>query len=190
MLIAATAIALGSTATVAQSPAVAGGSPLPSMAAGASPSAPSVPIAPADPDLEARLPHTVGGQPLAIESHMGAAIFTGVDQTALQPLVDGLAAQGKTMADLSIAVGHNEDYSVAITAVRVPGADAGALIASILQMAPAEEQIVQTQATIAGKAMTTVTDSTGAQQFYAVGDTLWIIRAVEPALSEIIAGLH
>ena len=49
----------------------------------------------------------------------------------------------------------------------MPDADAVSLVGPILAMAPADEQVEQAPATIAGKAVTTVTDSTGVQQFYA-----------------------
>ena len=135
------------------------------------------------------MPQTVGGQPLTIESRKGPDIFAGTDPTAIHSLVAGLAAQGKTLADLSIAIGHNADYTVAITALRVPGVDAAALIGPILGMAPAEEQIQQQPGTVGGKAVTVVTDSTGVQQFHAAGDILWIVRAVDPALTEILTAL-
>ncbi len=42
---------------------------------------------------------------------------------------------------------------------------------------------------IAAKDVLVVTDRTGDQQFYAQGDILWIIRAAEPALTEILTAL-
>ena len=188
-LVVAASVVLGPV-TDAQDPVQATSQPpFPSRPSPLTPGSSSQPSPRTDPALEARLPQVVGGQPLAIESRTGLDVFPGADLLSIQPLVDGLAAQGKTLADLSIAFGHNDDYTTAITAIWVPGTDAARLIPSILNVAPADERIEQTAATIAGKAVTTVTDSTGAQQFYATGDTLWIVRANEPALTEILGAL-
>lgn len=170
---------------VAQSPAAPRSSPAPQS----SPAPLPVPSAQTDPDLEALMPQSVAGQPLAIESRKGLAIFEGSDPTAIQSLVDGLAAQGKTLADVSIAIAHDPDYTIAITALRVPGVAAATLIGPVLGMAPAEEQIQQVPGVVAGKDVTVVTDSTGVQQLYAAGDILWIVRAVDPALTEILTAL-
>ena len=172
-------MASGLTA-VAQSP-----SPQPSPAVSTAP----VASPQRDPDLESRMPRTIGGQQLTIDSRTGSAIFEGAEPAAIQPLVDGLTALGKTLADLSVGVAHNDDYSVAITVLRVPGVDAAGLIAPVLGLASPEEQIQQVPGTIAGKAVTAVTDSSGVQQFYVAGDTLWIIRATDPALTEILTAL-
>ncbi len=181
----ATVIGLAAvTGAAAQSPSV-----VPSPAVAPSPGSSSDTGLHADPELEARMPTSIGGQVLAVQSLGGAAVFAGTDEAAIQPLLDVIAAQGRTLDDLSIAVAYNEDYSVAITALRLAGADASALVEGVLGMASPDDNVSQAPGRIAGKAVIAVTDRTGLQQFYAQGDILWIIRAAEPALTEVLTTL-
>jgi hypothetical protein len=179
------AVLLLGPVAVAQSPTGPPSSPAPSSANVPLP----VPSAQTDPDLEALMPQSIDGRSLTIESRKGPDIFAGSDPATIRSLVDGLAAQGKTLADLSIAIAHDADYTIAITALRVPGVDAATLIGPVLGMAPPEEQIQQVPGVVAGKDVTVVTDSTGVQQLYPAGDILWIVRAVDPALTEIVTAL-
>lgn len=180
----ATVIGLAAvTGAGAQSPSV-----VPSPAA-PSPGSSSAAGLHADPELEARMPASIGGQILAVQSLGGAAVLGEADEAALQPLLDVIAAQGRTLDDLSIAVGVNEDSSVVITALRVAGADASALVDGVLGLASPEDQVSQAPGQIAGKDVIVVTDRTGVQQFYPMGDILWIIRAAEPALTEILTAI-
>jgi hypothetical protein len=172
----------GTHVAVAQSPLTP-----PSSPATASPSASPQP-APSprtDPELESRLPATIGGQSLATDSRAGADALAGADPATIAPLLDAIAGQGRTIDDLSIAIAYTPDYQVAITAVRVTGADASALVGPVIAMAPPEDVVEQAPGQVAGKPVTVATDQTGVQQFYATQDILWIVRAAEPALTEI-----
>jgi hypothetical protein len=184
MAVATLAALVAVTGVAAQSPSAAA-SPSVAPPAGASPDAGLH----ADLDLEARMPTSIGGQVLAVQSLGGTAVFAGTDEAAIQPLLAVIAAQGLTLDDVSIAVAYNEDYSVAITAMRAPGGDARALVDGVLGMAAPGDQVSQAPGRIAGKEVIVVTDRNGPQQFYPQGDILWIIRATEPALTEILTAL-
>ncbi len=119
------------------------------VAAQSSSEAPSPAVAPsagaspdtglhADPELEARMPTSIAGQIVAVQSLGGSAVLAGSDEAAIQPLLDVITAQGLTLDDISIAVAYNEDYSIAITALQAPGADASALVDGVLGMASPE----------------------------------------------------
>ena len=93
---------------------------------------------------------SVAGQQLTIESRKETGSFAGTDPAAIQSLVDGLAARGKTVAVLSV---------VAYAAVRHrrrgcarPGADAGARRTAAGRGSP-EAQFEQVPGVVAGGPM-------------------------------------
>lgn len=150
-----------------------------------------------DPELAALIPTEVGGQALTIESMRGAEAFAadGVPQEVL----DALAAQGKTLDDVSVATGYAFDAQtmqvLLIAALRVQGADIGAFTEPFLEVfnegqPPAEQTPMQ----IAGKDVTAIrltaeTIDDLLQYAYPHDDILWLVTAVEPALSEIFSKL-
>ena len=139
-----------------------------------------------DPDLEALFPTTVGFQPLLTTSMSGELLLMGGEE-ALQPLTDALAAQGLTISDVSIGSANSADSATTIQALRVRGGDARALEPFMIQLVA--QGAGQSQGEIAGKPVTVIASSGGSQYVYTSGEILWLVRAAEPALSEIIAAL-
>lgn len=144
-----------------------------------------------DTELEAIFPETIGGEALKVQSMTGDQLFTTAGEESEEMvgrLEDVLSGQGKSLADLSIALAFTPDMSVSVTAFQVEGGDAAALAPSILGVAG--DEISQTPGQVAGKDVTVVTDSTGSTAyFYAQGDVLWFVTAEEPLLSEVLAAL-
>lgn len=102
---AAAAIAVTSLAVLlaAQAAGPAGAQSPPS--ASAAPLATAVPSAPPDPVLEDAFPDEIAGQPFEVTSGTGAAAFTGSSPEELQQLTDFLARFGRTIDDMSFAMG-------------------------------------------------------------------------------------
>jgi hypothetical protein len=141
----------------------------------------------ADPGLEALFPATIGGQPLTIQSMAGATLEQGTEGS--QQVEDALAAQGKTLADVTFAFGFTEDFSSSVSAIRVAGADASALIPTVVSMQSGGEGATPTPGEVAGKSVLTVEGALGTQYYYAKDDVIWVVQAQEPMLTEIFAAL-
>lgn len=158
---------------------------------------PAEPSSVPDNELEALFPTDIGGTPLTVDSMQGADVFSDADVP--QVMLDALAAQGKTLDDVSIATGYAFDAQamsmVVITALRVRGADVTTMADDFVSVindeeAPAE----QTTATIGGKEVTVVRPTAEStddelQYVYPKDDVLWVVGAVEPALSEVFSKL-
>lgn len=140
----------------------------------------------ADPDLEALFPSTVGFQPLLATSMSGELLLMSGEE-ALQPVTDALAAQGLTISDVSIGSANSADYATTIQALRVKGGDARALEPFMVQLVAQGAE--QSQGEVAGKPVTVIASSGGSQYIYTSGEVVWLVKAAEPALSEIIAAL-
>jgi hypothetical protein len=139
-----------------------------------------------DPDLEALLPSTVGDQLMIVQSMSGELLMLGGEE-AMQPLTDALAAQGLTIADVSLGSANTADFATRIQALRVKGGDAQALEPFMVQLVA--QGAAQSRDEIAGKPVTVIASPGGSQYVYTSGEILWLVQAVEPALSEIIAAL-
>jgi hypothetical protein len=176
---------------------------LPSISLPVQPTPEPMPSFVGDPELRDRFPDTVGGQPLEVQTLTFAELFgladpedTEGDET-LQALLDLLATQGKTFDDLSIGFAYfsTEDASGGVNAVRVRGADMAALVDALLPMFLSDiTDLQRTPAQIAGRDVLLVTDGPDGpdvehQYAYTRDDTLWIVEASEPQLSEIIGQL-
>jgi hypothetical protein len=159
--------------------------------------APAEPTFEPDPELEALMPTEIGGTPLTIESMRGAEAFAA--DGVPQPILDALSAQGKTLDDVSVATGYAFDAEtmqlLLVSALRVRDADMAAFTDTFISVfndgqPPAE----QTPAQISGKDVTVIrptaeTTDDDLQYAYPKGDVLWLVSAVEPALSEVFSKL-
>jgi hypothetical protein len=152
----------------------------------------------ADKDLEALFPTEIAGQSLTIDSRTGKDL--AAQGSIPDELVQALAAQGKTIDDVSLAFGYYTDSTSpqgngAITALQVKGVDMGSLSSVLIPLVlngatPAS----QTQAQISGKDVTVVkataeTTDAEAQYLYPRNDILWVVQAVDPGLTEIFSKL-
>lgn len=156
--------ASGSTAA-SPSPA----SPAPSASSGPSPSpSPSAtPTSHVITDLEARLPKTVDGTAMSVDSVTGATAL-GTDATS-QALIASLEALGKTSADLQIARARDPtgDRPIRLYAFRVVGVEAADLATAIVGAfrADATSAPTESQVTVGGRTLTKVTYSQGPGEY-------------------------
>jgi hypothetical protein len=153
-----------------------------------------------DPDLAALFPATIGGQPVTVNTMQASYILSFFAsspeaQGAIQHLSDQLAAQGKTVDDLSY--GNTQvtldDKSVSIQALRVKGGDAAAIMDATLALTTSQMTSPQTStAQVAGRDVTVTQDGDAGTKTYALpsGEVIWFVQADEPALSEVIGALH
>jgi hypothetical protein len=140
----------------------------------------------ADTDLEALFPRSVAGQALTIESQKGSETFSS-DTEGGEELLAQLAADGKTLDDLSVATGYSADFKSIIYAIKVDGVDA-AKYAPLL-IATLEDDTQQAAGQVAGKDVTVLTSPSGSQYLYPHNDVIWVVSAAEPGLSEIFNAL-
>jgi len=158
---------------------------------------PAQPTFAPDNELEAQFPSEIGGAALTVESMQGAQAFA--DTELPQAVLDALASQGKTLDDVSIATGYVFDpqtlQMVMITAIQVQGADMTAMADAIVSALNGEEPPAErTPAQVSGKDVTIVRPTVEStddqlQYVYPKGDVMWVVSAVEPALSEVFSKL-
>ncbi len=158
---------------------------------------PAEPTFQPDLELEALIPTEIGGTELTIESMHGAEAFAA--DGVPQEILDALAAQGKTLDDVSVATGYAFDADtmqlLLISALRVRGADMAAFTDTFISVfndgqPPAE----QTPAQVGGKDVIVIRPNVGStdndlQYAYPQGDILWLVSAIEPDLSEVFSRL-
>jgi hypothetical protein len=139
------------------------------------------------PDLEALFPSSVAGQPITVQSLRGQAILDGGDEAFVRELEAMLAEQGRTLDDVSVAFGGAGDD--AIIAVRVMGGDPSASATLLIEGVSGMEGIEPEAGQVAGKDV--LIASAGEQTWYVYpqGETVWVIAAQEPALTEILTAL-
>ena len=119
------------------------------------------------PDLEARLPQSVDGTTLSIDSVTGATAL-GSDATS-QALIASLADLGRTPDDLQIARARDpaDERPIRLYAFRVPGVEESELakIVSDALLANTESAPQLSQVTIGGVPVTKLTYSEGPNEY-------------------------
>ncbi len=203
-------------------------SPTPALTGGST-TAPASPTAPpssgptvafhAATDLEGVLPTQAGGLPLTVESVTGAgfADANGNHKVGLRCrwyegrglrcrdqalLTSAVAALGKSVGDVTIAVSYNEtkDKEIEVQATRVAGVSGSQLLdatLAVLRDAAAKDKRTLNTApgSLGGKSVTVITYSSpyplGLRRYlYASGDLLFDIRrAYDAPAAEILQGL-
>ncbi len=152
----------------------------------------------ADKDLEALFPTDIGGQTVTIQSMSGSDVAS--NGNVPDELTQALAAQGKTVNDISIAYGYYTDGSSPngsgiMTAFQVKGVDMSSLSSVLIPLVlNGETPASQTQTQISGKDVTVIkadaeTADADAQYLYTKNDILWVVQAVDPGLTEIFSKL-
>lgn len=152
-----------------------------------------------DAALEALFPADIGGIPIDVTSMSGQDLLAQATADVPQELTDALAAQGKTLADVSVAFGTAFDTAdssfASITAIQVHGADIAPIAQAFMPiMNDGQPPAAQTPGEVAGKAVTVVkpeTDTSDENLIYAYihDDVLWLVSAVEPDLTEVFLKL-
>ncbi len=152
----------------------------------------------ADKDLEALFPTDIGGQSVTIQSMSGSDVAS--NGSVPEELTQALAAQGKTLDDVSIAYGYYVDSSSPngsgiMTAFQVKGIDMNGLSSVLIPLVlNGETPASQVQTQISGKDVTVVkataeTTDADATYLYPKNDILWVVQAVDPSLTEIFSKL-
>jgi hypothetical protein len=140
----------------------------------------------ADPELEALFPTSVGGQPLAVQSFAGSVMQQG-DEDTWQAIEEALASVGRTIDDVTVGFALTPDFDAPVTAFRVAGADAAALLPAVIAIQDASG--TQTPGEIAGKSVVIVDGAEGRTYAYARDDVIWLVKAEDPGLTEIFSAL-
>ncbi len=153
-----------------------------------------------DTALEAMFPKTIQGQPVKVQSLHASDIADSLGQNPEQKALTEafLASLGKTINDVTIAIGQVslESGPETITATRVAGADASALLQGAIQLTVQEQTNSSDYATatvnVGGKNVTTMTntkDSTAnVEYFYSYGDTVFEVSTSDPAIAATLLG--
>ena len=159
------------------------------------PPEPSAPPASDDPELAAKVPATVSGQPLARQSITGDALQRefGADD----PVVAGLAriaeGEGRTLSDVSFVAAHAELPSgepVDVTGFRIRDTDASKLVVPIAALITKDDAITATSRFVAGRDVQVLSSSATSVPIsgFASGDVVWLIHtADEVARDELVA---
>ncbi|MFT3989303.1 hypothetical protein [Aestuariivirga sp.] len=144
----------------------------------------------ADPQLEALLPHTLGGALLKTESQSGKDLSTG--STAFDAF---LTALGKTRADFTVASAYSQgELKAEVGAWRVNGTDEAALLKGFRQVLQASSTtpLANAQEKMAGKSVTRIGDpgqlTRGPLYVIARGNTLFFVQTPDPSLANEAMG--
>ncbi len=156
-----------------------------------SPSASAAAASHVSPDLEALLPHSVGGTTLSSQSVLGSTALRS-DATS-QALIASLKKLGKTPADLEIAEAYDAagKLPMRLFGFRVKGVAGSDIAAAIVDswMAATAGSPVRSDVTIGGQKLTKVAYAQGGADYvYATGDTVFDIETTDETLvSKVLA---
>jgi hypothetical protein len=155
-----------------------------------------------DVELMDRFPAEIGGVAVEVESRTGPELIATQDPNdeiglaRLDDLEAFLAANGHTIEDISLAfafVPTDDGFGVSITAFRVKGGDAAALLEGLIPLITIDfpDEVVQETVTIAGRELVRVSsgpyDPSGVYEVLVPsGDTVWAVSAADPVLTEIV----
>jgi hypothetical protein len=186
------AVAVGGCGATSSPSPEPSASPGAAVSPSASPSASPEPSVdrPGAPDLEARLPTSVGGTPLTSVSLTGEAFMSTGGETSRAQLTAMLGELGRSTADLTVAQAADPtgvlDFQAGL--LRVAGAAPELLLDEWVaaQQVATSDGFQVSNVEVGGHASTKLVDPThadgGATNAFADGDTLVIVRAVDEAL--------
>jgi hypothetical protein len=144
-----------------------------------------LPNSSADPELEARVPSQLGGQPVDKISFDGDT-FLSSGTTGSQGVDTLLGTIGKTSSDLTVVLAGND--AVTVFAYRIKGTSASQLLPQLVAAYQDSGELgafTTRNVTLSGKKATQmdVTDS-GTTYLYAAGDTIYVLGGgdLSPAL--------
>ncbi|HET6648959.1 MAG TPA: hypothetical protein VFH79_02235 [Candidatus Limnocylindria bacterium] len=147
-----------------------------------------------DPELAARFPDTVGGQPLQVQSMRGDTFMSvGGSDPAFEEFLDSVDAE---LSDVSVAFGGaaSGDSILSVGAFRILGASEDDLEREFIAASEDAGDITGLeQANIGGKDVWTAVDpsgETGASVYlYTKDDTLYFLTGSEAEVAEILEAL-
>ena len=146
----------------------------------------------ADPELAARFPDTVAGQPLEVQTVGGDMLaMTGGLDPSFQAVLDSL---GASIEDVSLAVGATEAADFTVGAFRIKGAAEDDLERAFLDATEDAGDIAGIEeASIGGKdvwtAQNPADESGGTAYIYVKDDTVYFVTGTEEQAAEILAAL-
>ena len=148
-----------------------------------------------DPELAARFPDTVGGEPINVQSFRGDTFMAGGG--ADPSFTAFLDSVGADLDDVSIAFGGamSGESFLTVAAFRVLGADEDQLETEFLAASQAEGDIEGLEQTsVGGKDVWSAVDATGAMPgaamyIYVKDDTVYFLTGTEEQAAEILAAL-
>jgi hypothetical protein len=134
-----------------------------------------------DEELEARLPHTLDGTPVHVESTLGVDVSADADPS----LGAFLAALGRSPEDLSIATGWSEDgtWEGQIGAMRVRGAQADRILRAFVDAAgsSSEKGLTVTNEVVGGREAVKIVNRDSPEQgpmyVVATGDAVYFVQS-------------
>jgi hypothetical protein len=185
-------------ATASATPEASSEAPEPSEDAGAGGSEAAIPSFDlnGDPELAARFPDSVGGEPLQVQSFRGDTFAQiGGGDPAFDAFLESIDAE---LADVSVAFGGaaspTGESFLSVGAFRVLGANEEDLEREFLAASEAEGDLSGIeQASIAGKEVWTANDPTGETDasvvIYTKDDTVYFLTGTEAQLAEILEAL-
>jgi hypothetical protein len=148
---------------------------------------------PGDPDLEAVLPDTIGGQPLEVDSFNAAELAAQFEANpgAADELGGILATAGKQVDDVSIAGGNvaTADGALRVTVLRVAGADASQLITGLVPFVTGIPADAPRSVSLGGRDLLAVGDEADPVYVHPAGDLLFLFAGSGPPLEEFVAAL-
>lgn len=163
---------------------------LPSDDAGAS-DGPDESVAPVSPILEARMPTTISGVTLTIQSAADAtSLSNGPNGRALNAAVVHL---GKQASDLEIALAYDGAGSLDLTIIgfRANGVDAATMRTAVLEawLAAGTPGVTTSSVTLSGTAMTKISYGDGGDDEYVltVGDGVFVLETSDTTLAQSAA---
>jgi len=183
-----TAAAGSVTPSPPASPAVS-----PSVSPSPSPSPSATPVSHIFPGLEARLPATVDGTTMSIDSVTGATAL-GTDATS-QALIAWLGDRGRTSNDLQIGRARDPlgERPIRLYAFRVEGVDTADLAKAIVSAfrADATSSPTASEVTLAGRRLTKVTYTQGPAEylFLATDGVVFDIETTDESLVSTVLPL-
>jgi hypothetical protein len=169
---------------------------IPSLGPGESFSIPSFAIpsfnSNADPELAAKFPTTIDGQPVTnVQTFRFIEVLTafGTDQTVVAQFTAfanqaGIDPNSITFGTASATVGGS---SATIQAIRSPGGDANRFIQALAAVAQATgSPIVLSPANVGGKSVQVANPGDSADYYYPNGDTAWFLSGMDPTTAGTI----
>lgn len=148
-----------------------------------------------DPELAARFPETVGGQPINVQSFRGDIFMAaGEPDPSFTAFLDSVGAD---LDDVSVAFGGamSGESLLSVAAFRVLGANEDELETEFLAASQADGDIEGlAQTSVGGKDVWSAADATGAMPglsmfIYVKDDTVYFLTGTEEQAAEILAAL-
>ena len=153
--------------------------------------APADSVSPASPVLESRIPASINGVTLSIQSAIDAtSLSSGPDGRALDAAV---VALGKQASDLEVAVANDQTASIDLTIIgfRVDGIAAAEIRKAVMDawLAAGTPGVATSTIAVSGTQVTKVSYGDGGADEYvlSIGDSVFVLETTDAALAQSAA---